>query len=390
MIVIYTQDLSQRLHYVTEHIFKNMLQTPYRIIDDINNKLPEDIVLCFGSNEAFSDFSIFRSKLILNENPPSLEVYNSIISQEWPYFVCEPGSFDFNVDQIIFEFAEKLKHKFTFLEYKKPFEGLQLSFDIDHAWKYRNKGMVRNFGGSLKSILKGDFKSLWERCSVLCRLTPDPYFIFNEISEINKLLPIRLFLLLGNYNRLDKNIDPQNTDFKDLIEKLNANFKTGIHPSSKASGNENILKNEINILSDITNQKVLFSRQHYLLLKFPKTYQMLINSEIENDYTMGYPDNLGFRAGTAHSYQWFDLSTNKATQLWVHPFVAMDVTMRDYLKLSTEDAFSILTNMLNEVRKTGGRFEIIWHNSSFIKSETWGKWKNSLLKFLNEESNLQA
>ena len=74
---------------------------------------------------------------------------------------------------------------------------------------------------------------------------------------------------------------------------------------------------------------------------------------------MGFADAIGFRSGTSHPYRWFDFEKNDKTELWIHPFIAMDVTMRDYLKMTPEQAFGQLTMMLNEVKKYGGDFGIL-------------------------------
>lgn len=51
---------------------------------------------------------------------------------------------------------------------------------------------------------------------------------------------------------------------------------------------------------------------------------------------MGYPEAIGFRAGTSKPYLWYDLLEEKYTALFVHPFCIMDVTCKNYLKLSHE------------------------------------------------------
>lgn len=70
----------------------------------------------------------------------------------------------------------------------------------------------------------------------------------------------------------------------------------------------------------------------------PETYRLLVHENITNDYTMGFADDAGYRAGTALPFPWFDLILNKKTTLFVHPFVIMDTTLKNYLQLSPEEA----------------------------------------------------
>ena len=68
-----------------------------------------------------------------------------------------------------------------------------------------------------------------------------------------------------------------------------------------------ILKKEKMRLENIINTPVTFSRQHFLRLSIPETYQNLIDLDIEEDYTMGYAKYAGFRASTCTPFYFFDL-----------------------------------------------------------------------------------
>lgn len=427
MIFIFTKRLSPRLSYAAEHIFKNVLATPYTISDNITNKRSEDLVLGYGFEKADNHFSIFQSSFLIDNLAPELKIYNEIIANKWPYFFNDSSDFDYKtdvfslcffaltryeeyvltgqdqfgrfsanqsvfyrdnllhipyLDRLIFEFAQEIQHKYPKFQFgAKPTE-IRLSFDIDHAWKYKNKGWLRNFGGTIKNLLMLDFKSIAERLCVLTGFKADPYDTFHEIYKLAELVKIEFFILLGDYNKLDINIPYNNHAFRKLIKQISSKFQTGIHPSSKAFNNLTNLEKEIKRLNQITVKTTFSSRQHFLLLHLPDTYKFLIKSGIRDENTMGFADAIGFRSGTSHPYRWFDFEKNDKTELWIHPFIAMDVTMRDYLKMTPEQAFGQLTMLFNEVKKYGGDFGILWHNSSFLDSEGWEDWKKELIAFL--------
>ena len=73
-------------------------------------------------------------------------------------------------------------------------------------------------------------------------------------------------------------------------------------------------------LEEITGETISASRQHYLKLKLPVTYQQLIKNGIEEDYTIGYHDAYGFRAGTCKPFLFFDVEKNETTKLRLFPF----------------------------------------------------------------------
>ena len=99
---------------------------------------------------------------------------------------------------------------------------------------------------------------------------------------------------------------------------------------------------------------------------------------------MGFADAVGFRAGTAVPFPWYDLSGEKATPLMVHPFQVMDVTLRNYLGLAPETALDHLRPIIEITRETGGVFCTLWHNSSFSLIDGWKNWKPVFEKLIRE------
>ena len=101
----------------------------------------------------------------------------------------------------------------------------------------------------------------------------------------------------------------------------------------------------------------------------------MIGAGIEEDYTMGYPDHLGFRAGTSYPHRFFDLKENRITNLTIHPFVVMDVTLKNYLGLTPQQAVHEIRRIIDVVQKVNGTFIMIWHNESLSEKGEWKGWK---------------
>ena len=47
----------------------------------------------------------------------------------------------------------------------------------------------------------------------------------------------------------------------------------------------------------------------------------------------------------------------------------MEGTLRDYNKLSSNQATDYINKLMMEVKNQGGEFVSIWHNDSFVKEE---------------------
>ncbi|OUT70778.1 MAG: hypothetical protein CBB76_05395 [Crocinitomicaceae bacterium TMED16] len=253
------------------------------------------------------------------------------------------------------------------------------TFDIDKAYAYKHKGIFRNVLGYFKDFYTQDKALVKERRMVLTGSKKDPFDNYDKIFDIqSRGFDVKLFWMLGNYGKYDKNISHKNRRHRRLIRKMDTIATIGIHPSYRSNSNEFNIHNEIERLQNIIKKHVRSSRQHYLMLFLPKTYQQLIEQEIEDDYSMGYADIIGFRAGTARSFHWFDLTTNKKTSLRIHPFCYMDGSLNEYLQLSTNEAEDRIAQLYLEVQNYGGQFIFLWHNDTISDYGHWAGWSKVL------------
>ena len=110
-----------------------------------------------------------------------------------------------------------------------------------------------------------------------------------------------------------KNNPIKNNTFQRLIKHISDNYQIGIHPSYASNNDDKELAKEVKQLESILNRKIEISRQHYLKLHLPDTYQALLALGIKKDYTMGYADAGGFRASIATACRWYDLQQNLKT-----------------------------------------------------------------------------
>ena len=144
-----------------------------------------------------------------------------------------------------------------------------------------------------------------------------------------------------------------------------------------------MVKEEINRLSEVLNREVTMSRQHFLRLSLPSTYQILIELDVTDDYSMGYASQAGFRAGYADTFQFFDLENDMKTKLNIHPFALMDGTMRDYLDLDVHESYEKAKKLIDEVKNVNGTFILLWHNETLSGEKRWEGWITLYRKILD-------
>ncbi len=97
---------------------------------------------------------------------------------------------------------------------------------------------------------------------------------------------------------------------------------------------------------------------------------------------MGFQDHIGFRAGTCTPFKWFDLTKNKTSELTIYPFCVMDVTLKNYMKLSEKEAEKVILKLLESVKKVNGTFISIFHNDSISNYGEWESWKELYEKLI--------
>jgi hypothetical protein len=119
---------------------------------------------------------------------------------------------------------------------------------------------------------------------------------------------------------------------------------------------------EINRIKEVTGKSIRSSRQHFVRMQLPGTYNRLMEKGINKDYSMGYAGASGFRASIAAPFNFFDLSTEKETALRVYPFAFMDSSLGDYLNLQPGQYHNSVQPLIDEVKGCGGLLIGIWHN----------------------------
>jgi len=251
------------------------------------------------------------------------------------------------------------------------------TYDIDSAYAYAQKGLVRSIGGYILSAKIFDWESIVERTRVLFARQKDPFNTFTRQIAYKKkygLNPI-YFILFGRYGQFDKNINIRNRTFRFLIKRLSDYAQIGIHPSYFTNEQPERLNFEISNLERVINKDVRCSRQHFLRLVLPNTYRNLIEEDITSDYSMGYAALPGFRAGICSPYNFYDLDLEVETKLRIYPFAVMDGTLRDYMHLTPADAIEQISMLINEVKKVDGTFISLWHNESLSDKKRWKGWR---------------
>lgn len=421
MLLIYTHKITPRINYIFKHFFVRILDIPVTFttkvhefvahngpkitysksplgaeffiashdllfeqgINDIDVKMYHwDDVPCFFPTKDSSTipYDIFAASFYLISRyeeylPYVLDVHERFTAGESLAF--KSGFLEKPlIDIWAYKFLELLKIKFPNYNYVNREFKLLSTINIDRAYIYKHKGVVRTLGGFLKDLLNFKFLNLKNRLLTILNFRADPYDTFSTLLKIKAEHKVEtiFFFSIGHYTTFDKNISSSNINFKSLIKSMADYAKVGLQPSYFTLKNAEKLKKEKLRLEYIINRPVTCSRQHYLRLSLPNTYQNLLDIDIKEDYTMGYEKAAGFRASTCTPFYFYDLDFEILTPLKIFPFACMDVTLKYFMQLSNEECLAKILALKNEVQKVNGTFISVFHNETLSEDEYWKGW----------------
>jgi hypothetical protein len=284
------------------------------------------------------------------------------------------------INRWIIEFAETLQKKFPSIHIKPAAFNFIPTYDIDMAWSYKSKGLLRNMGGFVKS-------PSMERLAVLAGLKKDPFDCYEFLRALHQqyqLDPVYFFLVAPSGSVYDKNISPYHHRMWQLIKRHAKIYRIGLHPSWKSNEKTALLKKEKKILETAGHTAITRSRQHYIKLSLPESFEHLLQAGITDDYSMGYGSINGFRASVAASFYWYNLQADAVTPLRLHPFCFMDANSFYEQKQNTATSLNELMHYLDVCKKLNGQLITIFHNNFLGTDKLYAGWRALYEKFTSQ------
>jgi hypothetical protein len=434
MLLIYCHKVSPRLFYTANLLFHDLLELDYEIVQDQQEFLNYDGPKINYSNRRFGDeiyispnSVIFESGIrhvrvetieyhgipcILPSTQSSSLPYDPIagafylVARYEEYLPFRGDSYGrFRAEKsiayaknflhlpVVNHFALHIKELLE-IKYPKmafPAKSYQfiLTYDIDVAYAIIEKGFIRSKAIYVRALLTGDKSYIKLRDRVLSGSVPDPYDTYEDQFRLNEkyhVYPI-YFFHVGDYGTIDKSNPWTSSKYQSLIRQISSKYPYGLHPSYISNSKYKTLELEIDRLNSITGKPTHRSRQHYIILAFPETYRNLSEIGILEDYSMGYPNYLGFRASICSPFQFYDIEREEPTGLKIYPFSCMDSTLHHEIELKADVALEEVKAYSDEVRKVNGTFTFVAHNNLIAASSPFKGWRNSfeeLIKYVKD------
>lgn len=286
---------------------------------------------------------------------------------------------------------ELLKHGALLPTPSKPPLPL-VSIDIDAVYDIRGKGFARSVSAMVKPLLRGNWSMAANALLVILGKRRDPFdrydYLFNRFAE--KEAWLQLFVLCAPVSSYDRAVTPRKKVFRDIVKRLATKFSIGLHPSYASFGKPDMLASQRLLLAKFTDTPVVNVRQHFLLYRFPDTAELYIREGFTHDFTLGFADSPGFRAGTCRPFPFFDLRTNTAHPLTLVPFAFMDRTLKDRSGLKPEEAVVKIRELMVTCCHAGALPMGLWHNDALSDYGEWAGWNAVFETFINELEEVYA
>lgn len=409
MLLVYTHKITPRVTYIFKHAFEHMLEIPVRFTSAVEvfvahsgpkisyttKSLGDEFFICshpllfergmIDHNLSIHDwegtpvffktgetskvpYDIFAASFYLltrfEESVPTLKNTTELFVSSQS-IAAQGGFLELPVvDLWMFKLYQIMSDSFSeILPYNKTASKKELLVDVPLAFKYRHRSFLVVVETFLNSIWRFNLLKIFNQLMVLLRLEEDPYDSFESWNNWFKDSPIqpKIFFRYANSSAYESNVSTFNRRLQSRIKKTGDRYSLGLLLSVQSQLKPDLsLNKEKKGFQRLTHRQVKMSRIPRNYRHVSEVYSDLVDFEFSDDYSMGYHEQIGFRAGTATPFYFYDLANEFQLPLKVYPVVASEITIKS--KKGTE-VFAILESIYRSLPLNCSRLTIALSNS---------------------------
>tara|TARA_B110000444_G_scaffold261522_1_gene314620 strand:+ start:8974 stop:10266 length:1293 start_codon:yes stop_codon:yes gene_type:complete len=429
MLLVYTPKITSRISYVFKHIFIRMLKLEVgltmSVADFVSHNGPK---LSYSNKPLGNELFFYSTKLLIDQGIQDHTI-NISHTSKYPVFfqVNDNSAMSFDVFAATFylisryeeylphlkdfkgrfKFKESVAFKNNFLdkplidiwvvELKKiliknfqitindPIKNKKIFpiLEVSEPYMFRHKSIISSFNQALNSIWNLNFKMLINQFYVIFRIRTDPFleydFIINQFKNIK--IDITSFFRFTQHSYDIGAISIYSLPHKLLIKNISDKISLNLLVSFFAQKKIKVLKSEMYNLTKLIHRTTQKVRLNYGILSISEIYPMLVLNEVSDDFSMGYDDQLGYRASTSIPFYYYDLINEVQSPLKIHPIAVTEKALR---KLPIKHAFEKLRRIHSELPLNNSIFYFVFTPYFFSKSKENLLWRSSLIKYIDE------
>lgn len=427
MLLVFCSNATSRVNYIFRHVFHHCLGIKFKV----TNALDEFIAhngpkMSYGDKPLGNEFFIQATSLLfeqgIRETELGVEKWKSYYSL---FPVSHPSKMSFDVFAASFyllsRYEEYLPHlkdahgrfisgqsvaaEHQFLQvplvdyWIKELSNLLRSVfpdlpqlpvakesfmplvEVVSPFKYAQKSIFTNVIQWVRSLLQLNFWAVVEQPLVLLGMRTDPWETFDQYTRMfsKAQFKTRFFFLYSRESYQDRGISTNNIHFRERIKAVADYFSVSLLGSYLAHQSSSELQREKEQLSTLIHRPVNSQRFAWGVTTVSEAYRHLIAQEIENDFSLGYPNTMGYRASTAVPFLYYDLTLEMETQLLLYPVVASANVIAQYAPNQLNDS---LKKLFQNMPLPAGIHCIAFRNAMFEDSLDNQAFREALISYL--------
>jgi O-antigen/teichoic acid export membrane protein len=255
---------------------------------------------------------------------------------------------------------------------------LRLSHDVDEPWATVGRPVRTIARGVAGDVIRRRDPALAARRAASLvrsrsgRVEHDPYNTFDflmETAERHGLSSTFYFLAGNTAGEIDGSYLLSDPPVERLLRSIaDRGHGIGLHASYGTYQSSELTRMEFEALKTSCaalgiEPSTWAVRQHFLRFANPQTWRNHNAAGISIDSTLGFADQVGFRAGTCREFPLFDLIERRPMALRERPLVVMDTTLFSYLGLNLDRAAARTRSIVDACRRHRGEAVLCFHNS---------------------------
>lgn len=206
----------------------------------------------------------------------------------------------------------------------------------------------------------------------------DAWFNFSDIIALEKSLgiPATFYFL----SRKGKHGGVANADYDIATSELHQVLKevqtAGSEVALHASYGTHLDRARFLEDRDRLAEPSVGSRFHFLAYDTAQTPLLLEQAGVLYDSTLGFSEHYGFRNGYCFPFRLYDIANDRPTLVLEIPLNLMDTSLHHhwYMNLTPEEVVPAVRKLVGEIKKFGGCFTLLWHNTHFSRYKYRG-WR---------------
>ena len=428
MLLVYTYKITPRLNYVFKHIFENMLNIPVSFTPSVDIFVAHSgPKLSYSKKPLADEFHITSHSLLFEQGVQvqeiNLEKWNGIpiffkneIQSHIPYDIfatsfymlsryeeflphikTTDGYFDPDrslsginnfielpvVDLWVKEFKLSLSKVFNKIQFENSYKAKkQILIDVQLPFRYKNHSLLMMIGHFFQSIWKLNLFNLFEQILVLLRIKKDPFESFSNWRKLfqNTTIKTKVFFLYSESSSFESTVSIFNLAYIKIIKSIGDSFSLGLLVSVKSQLEPSLFLNKEKInFNKLTLRPVTDVRMSHGIQNVSNAYTDLVSREFMSDYSMGYKNRIGFRAGTATPFFFFNLSNEFQLPIKIFPVAATEKGLIDF---KSEKAFEKLEVLYQSLPLSCSTLVIAISNGFLSFNQEDDNWEKSFKDYI--------